>query len=344
MVFHLIKRHLVKNKLAMLLLFLCQFASLLAVIFIFSLNIGRDNYAKVFEEDRRAITLSCSSVDTESLTDIFASGVYENISLFVTDENGISVRQNLSLRELPPLYLSTGRYFREEELTGRENVAVVKYDSKVNGKNLKTGDTLTLWGRDYTVIGCISILPSMVEVPWIDGYYEGASVMFFLPESVPLSDYAAYAAQLQARLSATQAEYPVEEAISGTDLYSSAMSLFLFLIANVNFVALYYYLLMRERQTVSVFRMCGCTVRRCAFLLLSEFLLLSLLPFILASLTYHFGLNWVLPYMNENVHYAMGLKDYGLVLLTYLCGLLLVFVPVIWRYSRKSPVALHRHA
>lgn len=343
MVFNLIKRHFAKNKLAMVLLFLCQVASLLVVIFIFSLNIAKENYNKVFDEDSHAITISCKMLDTQILANMFADGIYENICLFVADENGTTVRQNFCLREIPPLYLSIGRYFTEEEISNREAVAVIQEGAFINGKLLERGDTVTLWERDYEIIGCMGVLQSQVEIPFVGGFYEEAIVTFFLPESIPLSDFPDYAGQLTMRLSAGEAIYPTEQVIDSTDIYSSIMSLPIFIIANINFAALYLFILMRERQTVSIFRMCGCSERRCNLLLFTEFLLLSLPPFAVASVIFHYGLNWVLPYMNKNVLYAMGLFDYGLVLLMYLIGLLLVFIPVIRRYNRKTPVALHRH-
>ncbi len=343
MVFNLVKRHFAKNKLAMTLLLLCQFASLLVVIFIFSLNIAKENYNKAFHEDRHAITLFCETLDTQLLASIFADGNYENISLFVADENGTTVRQNFRSREIPPLYLSIGRYFIEEEISNREAVAVIQDGVLINGKSLKRGDTVTLWEKEYDIIGSLGVMQSQVEIPLLDGFYEEAIVKFFLPESIPLSDFPQYAEQLKMRLSAREAAYSTEQVIDSTDVYSSIMSLPILIIANVNFVALYLYILMREREIVSIFRMCGCSERRCNFLLLKEFLLLSLLPFVIASIIYHYALNWILPYMNENVVYSMGLSDYGFVLLMYLVGLLLVFAPVIWHYNRKSPVALHRH-
>lgn len=341
----LIKRHFTKNKLAMFLLFLCQFTSLLAVIFVFSLNIARDDYNKIFDEDSHAITLYCDRLDTNQLESIFEEGIYENISLFVADERGVPVRQILCSREIPPLYLSVGRYFTEIEVAERNATAVILDGLRINNEILKPGDAITIMGKEYDIVGCLTVMPegTVAEMPFVEGTYEEATVKFFLRKSISLVDFPLYANHLQTLLAARDVEYPTEQIIETTDIYSSIVSLPVFIIANINFVALYLYILMRERKTVAIFRMNGCSERRCNYLLFGEFLLLSLPTFVLASLTYHYALNWVLPYMNKDVVYSMGLLDYGLVLVMYLLGLLLVFVPVILHYNRKNPVALHRN-
>lgn len=114
------------------------------------------------------------------------------------------------------------------------------------------------------------------------------------------------------------------------------------IIAIINIVYLYSYIMRKRRKETAVFRLCGCSLGKTASMCLTEILLFSVVSYILA-VTIH--LTAVMPLMlsiTRTLEYYISPLIFVIVYVVYLLIEIISFLPIIKRTAKTSPSALNK--
>ncbi len=234
-----------------------------------------------------------------------------------------------------PCYLYAGRYFTKEECREAAPVAIA---SNLKDSAILPGDTLTVNGGDYTVVG-ISIEDAHILI-----YEPGAAsaspvaCIDFVLEDIPDD---AQTGQIRSIL----ARYFPDGNLQPPDIFDDSVTrdstlnllfIALFVLSLINITFLYQYLLgIREKQ-VAVMRVCGASRGRCVRLFLMEILTLSLAVYLAAAVCAWLFMPDLLDFTtNGNLRYGLPLSGYLQVLGVYLLCILLIFIPFFVRSVRR---------
>lgn len=347
MIFRLIKKHFLENKVVFIVFVLCQIVSLLIALFIFNLSELKDRYAEYSTSIYRTISVTCDENETEkgiNFNLLSKSGFVDSIetidSKLLVDNNLLHVvlYSTQDCREV----IDAGRGISTEDIEDGKYVAVVNPKIKLNDEALSVGDSFELLGDIYNVVGFSSSI-SGIMIPANESVISKIGRVNIVYKS-NLSDKEA--ADLMDEIkrefdSATVtkvAEAPVETFKITTEDIMIALTLVL---VNINFVSLYLYMLDRDKYTLAIFKMSGCSIKKANRILIGEVGVVCGLAFILALSAFNlFGRN-IYNFMNPMLLYTFSAKATSRTLIAYLFSIALVFLPTIVRHNKNTPYQVY---
>lgn len=108
-------------------------------------------------------------------------------------------------------------------------------------------------------------------------------------------------------------------------LYNTIMlaSVLIALVASINLIILYQYILMKRKKSLAIFMLCGCKKRKAVFLYLSESLIVTIPCFIVSALIYHNFLIKILSVKFPYIETAYSIWLYAIAFAIYIliCGI-----------------------
>lgn len=346
---------IVKNRLVFILFCLCQVVSILSIIFVYGVIVARQEYNNSFDIENRQLHIPLDTPMTSEELEQKIQLLDEDERLHDTveqyavwlAEGDILIQANFQYVKASPLFVDYGQYFTPEDFSTGNKTLLICEEIAFGDPGYEVGDTYTLRGESYTVKGIFSSFGvPYIEVPYaslfsVDGMRRVTVTLKHQVDQDTAREYGKIIKELWDIVSVELPPAPTTDSIS-SNIFQMFSSLLIALLAAINFSALYRFLLQRRQAEYAVYRMYGCTKTKGFFLLLGELLIVGGSLFLLSSLVFHFGLSWIYPYMHEGVPYALRLPDYLVVCGLYFLNILLVFTPIIKKYSSRSPVDIYR--
>lgn len=234
-------------------------------------------------------------------------------------------------------YVSRGDYLTKADFEQGRKKAVV---SSQLHKGVAVGQRIPLAGGMYEVVGIFdSALYDEIPFSSLENY-TGASLLVTTQGVPTKSEADAFQKDLEGRFTGASVTLPKERNLETTarNLVQVVVSTAIGLLAIVNISYLYRYLLAQRKSTYAVWRICGCTAKKGAFLYAAESFLLSTGLFAVCVLIYA-GLLQRL-FARSIYTYYLQFADYLLLYGLYAACILLIFGVVIRSYSRQKPRAL----
>lgn len=243
------------------------------------------------------------------------------------------------------LFVGIGSYFDSDAYAQGAKEIILCADALDRDTSYKIGDVFPLAGESYRVIGIFTAADAH-EIP-----------LGSWPADVPLST-AMYTCRrpltspegqrlvrtLQDTYGKDAVQLPATQTIwNAQAILEYGVTVLIALMALLNVLYLYLYILRQRKQEFAVLRICGCSAGRGSALLLGEIVLLSSAFFLAGSLLYRFLLSRWIDFGGE-YRYSLSLTDYGIVYLLFIVMTVLLFTPPIIRYCRSSPLMLQRQS
>ena len=334
MIFRLIKKHFLENKVVFIVFVLCQIVSLLIALFIFNLSELKDRYAEYSTSIYRTISVTCDENETEkgiSFNLLSKSGFVDSIetidSKLLVDNNLLHVvlYSTQDCREV----IDAGRGISTEDIEDGKYVAVVNPKIKFNDEALSVGDSFELLGDNYNVVGFSSSI-SGIMIPANESVISKIGRVNIV-----------YKSNLSDKEAADLMDEIKREFASATVTTEDIMIALTLVLVNINFVSLYLYMLDRDKYTLAIFKMSGCSIKKANRILIGEVGVVCGLAFILALSAFNlFGRN-IYNFMNPMLLYTFSAKATSRTLIAYLFSIALVFLPTIVRHNKNTPCQVY---
>lgn len=346
MVFHLIKKHFYENKTVFILFIICQIVSLLIALFIFNLLDLKDKYS----EYNRPIYRTLYVTNVNESDDI---NLYNNMldAPFMNDIETVESKllsDNIIINII--LYcdadskeiIDAGIGITADDVKENKNVAIVNPKIKVNDKQCSVGDAIQLFGQNYEVIGLSSSITGITvpgnesifsDIDYFNIVYKGelrdsevSDLMSTIKEIFPSADISKVAEKPEKNF-----EITLEDIIIVLTI----------ILVNINFLSLYLYILDRSKLSFSVFKICGCSPKKLTVILISEITVICLGALIMAVLIFWALGSSIFSFMNPLLVYTFSIKATLRTALAYTLGVLVVFLPAIYNFSKKCPYRIY---
>lgn len=232
-------------------------------------------------------------------------------------------------------YITEGRYFDdEEEKTGALVTVVPEVNANNKPTDIKIGDTITLFGQDYKIIGKHSLGIRSPKIPFVN-----------IPKELKLGDFgfifngpitrsayddlkATADRVLPGKLAFPELQLPDDDTLS---LYNNIIliSAFVAVLSAMNFAMLYLFILDKRKNTLAVMCVCGARRFHVTMIYLCECLVLSAPSFAAGIFIFDILLKNVLkdffPYMLEAFHPFI----YFLIFAVYMVVMLVTMMVII---------------
>ncbi len=232
---------------------------------------------------------------------------------------------------------------RNFESGKKEALAVYKFNPEdTNISDVKIGDTYELFGEDYKIIG--STLESEFIVPYssLTDIVKLSSICMVFNKDLSSVEVKILEDDIQNILGGGNITYPD---LYPTNMYVSAIGyisvfLFVMLVAIMNIVYLYSYMMNRRRHETAVLRICGCSVLKVSVIYLSENLLISLCTYVIGMLLHIFCVMPVMKAITTEIGYYITPVEYICIFIAVLIVQTLAFIPTMTRIAHTSPSVL----
>ena len=350
MVFNLLKKHFLQNKAVFGVFILCQIFSLLVAIFIFNFLNTKATLEEYNESNFRTVSMV---LDTDDKADLS-----ENIQKLLNDKdfmnhidtieadalyNNYHIRVLLYLKNEQLEIIESGRNVTTDEVKEQRAVMVTNPRIEIDGESPAVGKNISIFGKEYEIVG-IFLDNNYIQIPYSKELSaEIRSIRFVHDIKTGSEDYSNTIATLNSAFpnsTTVKAEDPPEESfeITAEDILI-ALTL---IIININFATLYFYILERDKRTFAILKMCGCTPKRGAFILLGELAVICLSSFVISILLFSFIGQAIFSYMHASLIYTFSLEATLRTLIVYLISVAVIFVPMLWKYNKSSVYELYR--
>lgn len=273
----------------------------------------------------------------------------------ITDYNAMYIRFCVKNGKIAPCQLFidnmkkygtlvSGNYFSEEEEATGQNVALVfddigSFDSFTE-KIMIDDETIVFQGKKYKIIGLQKMHPLIVPFESLNDDTPIDLLLFNFKNPLTRSQYNEIKEKIQSNIgdlaSIPELNIPEPENyyLYNTIIFISAL---IAILAAINFAILYQYVLTKRRKTLSIFRICGCTITRAFKMLISECMIITIPTFVLTSLIFDKTALPILSKYFEYIESAYSIKLYLLIFVIYVffCFIILSLM-ICLGYLRKS--------
>lgn len=344
-----VKQFIVQQRLIFVLFMVSQLVSTLSIIFIYGIVVSQQKDEIFYNERIRTFTVEplfgFDRSQEQRLMEVLEEkkGLIRSITVHIQWENDEIVRAHLIYPEKSFLPVYYGRYFSEEDfLRGARQIVLCE---RLTQGQKKVGEIFNLNNREYEIIG-LFLNSGYHEIPYRSiGDHDRISTITVTLEEAPnrraVEQWLAYLCEKFSGAAVTAPEIP-DLRYTAQNFYRIVSSIIVGLLAVLNYSYLYSYILFKRQGQYAALRMCGCSIFQGAVIYLSEVLLLSISQFALSSIVFHKIISAVFPKILEHLKYLLVWDDYLLLFALYLTTVLLIFMPVIYGFSRRKPVELWR--
>ena len=349
MVIQLLKRHFLKNKGIFSLFILCQLVSLLAALFVVNLIFIRKDLSYTGQEFYRMISIASPGNDdvyAESIEQLLRSnalGSLERVESSLTDAEANITVEVVLYSASSARVMEAGRDFTEQETLERTPVAIVNPRFSFAGEPVKVGDLIEFREVQYEVIGLCSGMDCMLQIPYNPSMAGECNALRLLHKTgISQQQKNDLLHQLRSIFPGTEPRFMAEIPeptweFTGDDL----LIVLVLVIVNINFFALYYFILNRGKAAFAIFQICGCSRARARRLLLEELGIICSATFVFSAVLFHF---LIAPPVFHLVHpliqYTFSPAALIRTALLYLVGVFAVFLPIVYKFEKESRLAL----
>lgn len=116
-----------------------------------------------------------------------------------------------------------------------------------------------------------------------------------------------------------------------------------FALSFIGFVYLYAYILDKRKKQYAILRVYGCTKLRGALIYLAEYVLVSLLSYLLSVVLFNFLVTPLVKMVDTYTVLVLDVNSYLIILGLYLVILLCIVIPTIMRHAKKEIVSQYRN-
>lgn len=249
-------------------------------------------------------------------------------------------------------HVSYGSYFSREAFNSGDKQIILS--APLTDGSKEVGDTYFLDGAEYTIVGIQN--RSYHEVPYktvdIEEISEVTIVLSDIPNLNQVREWTMYLEGKFPDVGIIEPDIPeLFDKIQA--IYRAIMSIAVGFLAFFNFSYLYRYVLLKRRSQYACLRIAGCSRLQGISVYWAELSVLFVSLYTLSCLIFH---TFVAPlvyrytispwFLEENVRhfYHLTIGDYTTLFIIVYSVLLLVFLPMIIRFSWQMPVTLWRKA
>ena len=201
-------------------------------------------------------------------------------------------------------------------------------------------ETIVFQGKKYKIIGLQKMHPLIVPFESLNDDTPIDLLLFNFKNPLTRSQYNEIKEKIQSNIgdlaSIPELNIPEPENyyLYNTIIFISAL---IAILAAINFAILYQYVLTKRRKTLSIFRICGCTITRAFKMLISECMIITIPTFVLTSLIFDKTALPILSKYFEYIESAYSIKLYLLIFVIYVffCFIILSLM-ICLGYLRKS--------
>lgn len=348
-----LKTTILEHKLVFCLFCVCQMISIFSVIFVAGVFAAYEEANSSYDlEYRQFVVENEHSYTAKQIREQYHAIAQEIPSLengvLWMKNNGMDVKANIVYQKPSDLYISLGRYFKTTKNFKNVYEILVNQGFTETDNHYKVNDTITVFGKEFRVIGTILDASSdpYFEIPFneIVEKTEIKNIVFRLDHIPDRKDISRYTKMIENYYGKGNVIEPnqLPEGRIFENFFRNISTLFISLLSILNFSFLYYYLLTKRKRQYSIYRLCGCSSVKGGSLLLLELIVLSFVLFLICSIIFHTCFAWIYPFMGNEITYSLTLIDYTETALIYLFNIMLVFVPIILRYSKKMPMEIYK--
>lgn len=236
-----------------------------------------------------------------------------------------------------------GRSLSEQDLSSGEKL-IIKPNFAFYATESKTSesDTYELFGEEYTVIGIglddryTVAYNSLNNVP-----ITGLSITF--NSDLNNTEVSLMINEMKDTFSADGVKTPEPYSMN---IYSQAIGYLLafgiiLVIAFMNIVYLYSYVMGKRRKESAVFRICGSNIIEIAKIYFVELVIISLAAYVVGLLVHLLCVMPIMMNITSTIDYFITPFEYIAIYLAYFIIELLVFVPIIIKIAKTSPSILN---
>ncbi len=112
--------------------------------------------------------------------------------------------------------------------------------------------------------------------------------------------------------------------------------------SGLNYCVIYTHLLDKRRRMLAASRVCGCTSFKAVIIYMLEFLSISILTLIGGLLIFIYGIMPNIKTTFEYMEYYFNAQVYAEIALVYVSVLIILYLAIVLRYVRKTPIRLIR--
>jgi hypothetical protein len=342
-----IKQFITTYRLIFVLFIISQLVSTLSIMFVYSVVVSQQKEERDYNQRIRTFTVE-PMTGFDRLLDRKLYEIMDEKNDFIRDitvklGDTVNIHAKFTYPSSSPFYVSYGKYFTEEDFL-RGVKQVILSDRLTEGQK-KVGDTFTINNREYEIIGMFSGA-HYHEIPYksIEDYNSISLIEIVLEEVPNKKDVEQWREYLHGKFPDAIIAVPEVQNLQyvAVNLYRSVSSIFIGLLAVLNFSYLYRYILLKRRGQYASLRICGCSIFKGALIYLSEVLFLSITQFGFSSIIFQAAIFPLSSNFHENLKYMLSPGDYLFLFAVYLTVILLVFTPIIIGFSRQKPVELWR--
>lgn len=334
------------NKRIFAVFLLVQIATVVAFFSVF-------NYALMFLENAKELQSNCrtysvSIFDGESL-DAQMKKLYEKYADMLTDYYAVMNNGNdrIYCEYIRPSdnIIQNGKNFSENDFKdGKKQMLFADYSGMTDKKKYKIGEQYELLGEQYEIIGVsykdVLIIPygSLKDKSQISEVYMVLNTdLKSVYQDVFLQDVMDI---FNADSVSTPSAYSMST-YSSTINYVATFGVII-IIAVINIIYLYSYIMNKRKKETAVFRLCGCSLGKTASMYLTEILFLSAVSYAVAVLIHLVAVMPLMMNITQSLKYYISPLDFIIVYVIYLLIEILSFLPIIQRVAKTSPSVLSK--
>lgn len=331
----------IKNKIIFVLFSMGIVVTLLVVLFLYNIYANMNASDPSMQSKYQVATISLSGLTVEEIDRAFTqlNSQREDIafafSIFQDGDNMIAATH------MNAPYNYSGRYFKNEEIDAGAAVAILA-GSLHEAYNENTH--MIIKGKPYKILAYSDRFYTEIPFYSLEGDAELDTMQILFKNMLSQSRIKILERELAQAFPGAFINPPSEPDLRAVsqNLYRSALSALILIVALLNISFLYQYILKKREKCYGVYRICGCSAFKGFFLYFLEIVLLTTILYIFTVLIFHFGVERLLPFINKTLTYSLFLLDYLIIYVPFILLVSIIFIPVIIGFNRKKPIELLR--
>ncbi len=336
-----------KNKRVFAVFLLVQIATVVAFFSVF-------NYALMFLEDTKELQTECRTysinIENSENLDEQMKKLYDKYSdqlerYYAVMENGNDKIYCEYTRPSDDI-IKNGRNFSESDFkNGKKQILYPDYDFTSDKKKHKIGEQYNLSGEQYKGIGTI-YNTDMMMIPYssLENKSQISEVDMVFNTDLTGVYQDVFVEDVQKIFNIDSVNMP---SAYSTSTYQSTINYVatfgvIIVIAVINIIYLYSYIMNKRKKETAVFRLCGCSLGKTALIYLTEILFLSAVSYAAAVLIHLVAVMPLMMNITQALKYYIAPLDFIIVYAIYLLIEILSFLPIIQRVAGTSPSVLSK--
>ena len=328
---------------------LCQVVSLLVAIFLLNFIRTNEEYNNYrFTEQRSISVMFEDNMDElDKLYSLLSRSSFvkniEYVEAYISYENK-PIKVLMFIGDKLPEAMRAGKNITQTDIDTHRKAIVLnpRYPLSENTDN-KVGDTVRLFEGEYEIIG-FSTSIDCAQIPYSEDLKsELKGVNFVYKGGTSDKDAENILSEINREFDFSTVEGPEKKTKEAFRLRVEDIIVVLSLIiVNVNFSALYFFILDNDKRTFAIMRMCGCTKRRELLIILGEAFLICIFSFALSVLLFAIIGQSIFAFIYPSLRYTFSTETTANVLILYVVSIIVIFLPGLLRFNKRTAGELYK--